>query len=223
MDGDRLAEVFFDDQISYEKKVECVLELINRFNMLKSKYSEIVAERDLLKSKLEHMDDTILDQTIKKIAAIDLTDIQDRCEGEPDEEEGESLQKVPIKKEPISKKISCLKCSKLFLEKTLLKRKGYCYKCTRALSMEGPSLESLRFIVWNRYIGESVREGQCYTCSRIIKLDDYERAHLISRYNGGDDSVENLRPTCRDCNSVCGTENLDDFKKRIAVKQPGEP
>jgi hypothetical protein len=37
--------------------------------------------------------------------------------------------------------------------------------------------------------------------------------HVISRANGGDNTVDNLRVVCSECNTNCGTMNLDEYRQ----------
>ena len=73
--------------------------------------------------------------------------------------------------------------------------------------------------VWLKYIGQSY-EGSCYVCGNTVNNFDFEAAHFISRARGGDNSVENLRVTCRKCNNDCGKTNLGVYaleKKKSSI------
>jgi len=69
-----------------------------------------------------------------------------------------------------------------------------------------------REFTWIRDIGDS-KSGKCYVCNRTITDDNFEAGHVISKYNGGDDNVKNLRAVCIPCNRSMGTRNLEEFKK----------
>ena len=72
--------------------------------------------------------------------------------------------------------------------------------------------------MWKTYIGHLPWDGLCYVCGDPIHYDNHECAHIVSVKNGGLTILENLRPTCSPCNKSCGSENLDDFKKKYFQK-----
>ena len=55
--------------------------------------------------------------------------------------------------------------------------------------------------------------GNCEVCLKVIDALDFEAGHIISCYNGGEDTKENLVPVCKDCNRSMGTQNLYEYKK----------
>lgn len=55
--------------------------------------------------------------------------------------------------------------------------------------------------------------GKCEVCLKVIEALDFEAGHIISCYNGGEDTKENLVPICKDCNRSMGTQNLYEYKK----------
>ena len=58
-------------------------------------------------------------------------------------------------------------------------------------------------------------ESKCPVCGlRTISFDNFDCGHILSVFNGGTDSVDNLKPICRPCNQAMGTTNLNDFKKQ---------
>jgi hypothetical protein len=75
----------------------------------------------------------------------------------------------------------------------------------------------LRINVWETYIG-NILYGKCFVCEREIKIDSFEAGHLVSEKDGGETCLSNLRPTCKSCNTSCGTKNMDDFRKLINKK-----
>ena len=71
---------------------------------------------------------------------------------------------------------------------------------------------ALKRIVWNKYIGEEIGKTQCLCCKLTdISQMNFSCGHIISDYNGGDISFENLKPICSSCNSSMGTQNMDEF------------
>ena len=74
----------------------------------------------------------------------------------------------------------------------------------------------MRDVVWEEYIGDEKLKGLCYVCGKSeIKATNFECAHVISVYNGGEDTLENLRPACSTCNLSMGTEDLEEFKASL--------
>lgn len=57
--------------------------------------------------------------------------------------------------------------------------------------------------------------GHCAYCGREIAYKDMQVDHVIPRYNGGKDDVENLLPSCRMCNFRKGTLSIEHFRKEI--------
>ena len=71
---------------------------------------------------------------------------------------------------------------------------------------------SLRYKVWNTYIGIEYGSGKCFCCfTTYIYQQSFECGHVISVNQGGIDSVENLRPICSLCNKSMGILNMDKF------------
>ncbi len=69
---------------------------------------------------------------------------------------------------------------------------------------------SLRALVWNTYIGESVGRAHC-KCGTTISQLSFECGHVIAVANDGSTTIDNLRPICAGCNKSMGTENMHDF------------
>jgi len=46
-------------------------------------------------------------------------------------------------------------------------------------------------------------------CVRCGSTEKIQKDHIVPIYQGGDDSIENLQPLCRTCNSAKGPENID--------------
>jgi hypothetical protein len=68
--------------------------------------------------------------------------------------------------------------------------------------------KKLKKEVWIREFG-SKKEGKCpyKNCKNLIYYHDYSCGHVISEYNGGETSIENLRPMCYGCNNKLGKRN----------------
>ena len=68
----------------------------------------------------------------------------------------------------------------------------------------------VRELCWTRYNGTNFT-GKCACCQENITVFNYDAGHIISEYNGGDVSVDNLIPLCRGCNVSMGTTNCLEF------------
>lgn len=113
---------------------------------------------------------------------------------------------------------ACCACKKSFRRTTLELRKGYCGRCAKAAGQihvhVGQIPLRMRQLVWERDFGRQIT-GRCYACGVHIKRTAFDCGHVQSTYDGGQITVDNLRPTCRTCNRSSGTMNLDEFKRRL--------
>ena len=70
----------------------------------------------------------------------------------------------------------------------------------------------IRRLVWDKYIGEEIGKSVCYSCKKMeISQMNFVCGHVISEYEGGRTTVDNLRPICNTCNLSMGTMNMDKF------------
>lgn len=77
-----------------------------------------------------------------------------------------------------------------------------------------PSL--MRTQVWNRWIGIEKGQVKCPYCQiNSITPFFFECGHVLAEAKGGEVSVENLRPICRECNGKMGTQPIDLNKYRL--------
>ena len=67
--------------------------------------------------------------------------------------------------------------------------------------------------VWKRYMGNKT-DALCFCCNinNLNILDNYYCGHVEAEANGGDLSIDNLRPICNSCNLGMKTMNLFDYK-----------
>jgi len=80
---------------------------------------------------------------------------------------------------------------------------------------------AVRKIVWNTYIGKNNSTGKCLVCSaEDISHTNFECGHVKSRINGGEVTVDNLRPICGNCNKSIGGNDMDVFMTKFNIKQP---
>lgn len=65
---------------------------------------------------------------------------------------------------------------------------------------------------WNKYIGKEHGEGLCYVCRETnIDKAEFVCGHVKSEKNGGEISVDNLRPICSSCNSSMGIIHMREY------------
>lgn len=76
----------------------------------------------------------------------------------------------------------------------------------------------MRINVWNTYEGNQNKIGTCMCCNSHITFENYHCGHIIAEKNGGDKTVENLRPVCSNCNLSMQTMNMIDFIKANKLK-----
>lgn len=76
----------------------------------------------------------------------------------------------------------------------------------------------LRMLVWNRYFGKS-ETGLCPICDCKIRVgkNGFHCGHIISEANGGETTLDNLRPICPNCNFSMGSTNWNDYVKNRKV------
>ena len=75
----------------------------------------------------------------------------------------------------------------------------------------------IRMCVWNHYFGNN-ENGKCPICNKEIKVgkNGFHCGHIISHANGGNISIDNLRPLCSDCNIDMGKKNWDAYVKKLS-------
>ena len=66
--------------------------------------------------------------------------------------------------------------------------------------------------VWNkRFNGNQI--GKCFTCEEVVDYQKgYHCGHIVSRYDGGNISVDNLEVVCSVCNLNMSTMNMMKYK-----------
>lgn len=74
--------------------------------------------------------------------------------------------------------------------------------------------KSVRNQIWRDRFGDQFY-GRCDVCKNTIRRDNFEAGHIISAKDGGEDTIDNLKPICRTCNRSMGTQNLEDFKREF--------
>jgi hypothetical protein len=80
----------------------------------------------------------------------------------------------------------------------------------------------LKTQVWNNRIGKYIGCIKCPMCltNEITQLS-YEKAHIISRKHGGENTVDNLVPMCNICNKSLGINdvNMDVYNKNLLISR----
>ncbi len=73
---------------------------------------------------------------------------------------------------------------------------------------------SVKNTLWNIYFQNNLT-GTCQCCRHeAISKNNFDCGHILSEKDGGQVSLDNLRPICRSCNSSMGTLNMDVFMKK---------
>lgn len=57
--------------------------------------------------------------------------------------------------------------------------------------------------------------GRCAYCGCALKYKDMQVDHVVPLSNGGEDTLENMLPSCRSCNHYKGMFGLEDFRERV--------
>ena len=73
----------------------------------------------------------------------------------------------------------------------------------------------VRFDVWKTYIGNFI-EAKCFCCWKnsitpFTYCNTFHAGHITAEANGGEITIGNLLPICKDCNSSMGTTNWDEY------------
>ena len=74
--------------------------------------------------------------------------------------------------------------------------------------------KKIRTELWLTNYGASL-EGVCFVCNTKVNTTNYEAGHIISRFHGGSDLLDNLKIVCRGCNSDMSTENMILYRNKV--------
>jgi len=74
--------------------------------------------------------------------------------------------------------------------------------------------KKIRLQVWEKRF-DNLGKGNCFCCQEIIDKTDFHAGHIISEYEGGKISLDNLEPICNSCNSSMGIMNMNVFKNKF--------
>ncbi len=106
----------------------------------------------------------------------------------------------------------CSKCNKSYVRESAYK--------THIESCEGKKKTKksigtvLKFQVWTKWIGKDQGSSKCLCCGiNTIHQIDFHCGHILAEANGGETTVENMKPICQKCNLSMGTQDMNDFMK----------
>lgn len=60
--------------------------------------------------------------------------------------------------------------------------------------------------------------GSCSYCGASISMDQMVADHVVARVSGGSNSIDNLLPSCRSCNSSKGSKTLEQFRRFYSLR-----
>lgn len=67
--------------------------------------------------------------------------------------------------------------------------------------------------VWSEWKG-NIHKAMCHCCRlKEITASSFHAGHIISESEGGEITIENLRPICQSCNSSMNKENMREYMK----------
>ncbi len=55
----------------------------------------------------------------------------------------------------------------------------------------------------------------CHLCHKVITEEEFSTDHVVPRSKGGTNSIENLRPAHRACNSARQDRSIEDYRATI--------
>ncbi len=69
----------------------------------------------------------------------------------------------------------------------------------------------------------SKSNGCCYYCGVELNTESCTVDHVLPKFHGGDDSIDNLVLACKSCNSSKREIDAEDFRLRLAFRLCGCP
>ena len=71
---------------------------------------------------------------------------------------------------------------------------------------------ALKNLVWKTYASSDQIKANCFCCIlNEISIDNFHCGHVKNEKNGGNTTLENLRPICGHCNSSMGQQHMFEF------------
>jgi len=75
--------------------------------------------------------------------------------------------------------------------------------------------KAIKSQIWGNYIGEYINEHTCCCCKKIhITIRNFEVGYVISKKNGGNEDILNLRPICAVCKHISTNDDIIDVIKK---------
>lgn len=68
-------------------------------------------------------------------------------------------------------------------------------------------IKALRQHIYEMY------DGCCTYCGGYIDFDQLQIDHFIPRCQGGEERIENMRPSCKSCNASKGGRNVEQWRQ----------
>ena len=79
--------------------------------------------------------------------------------------------------------------------------------------------QAVRIAVWNTYVGRDVGVSECLVgCGNLMQISNFESGHIISKKNGGQITIQNLRPICSTCNKSIGSKDMIKFIRKYGFE-----
>ena len=83
-----------------------------------------------------------------------------------------------------------------------------------------PIPESTKALAWDRWIGNEIGKCKCLCCKSLeITQRNCHFGHIVAEANGGNITINNLRPICQKCNNSMNITNMKQFIKKYEYHQ----
>lgn len=83
-----------------------------------------------------------------------------------------------------------------------------------------PKSERIRFGKDVRIAVHAKCHGHCAYCGCKVTMQEMQIDHIVALHNGGDNSLANLLPACRQCNFYKSTLTLEQFRRELLGTLP---
>jgi uncharacterized coiled-coil protein SlyX len=182
----------------------------NELKELKGKLSNNTGKIDKQNGKLKDLKNTLSKNNISTLEAVkkidkqtdDLEDMKNKLS-----DTDMSTQEAVIKIDKQNEEIQDMK-NKISNKQTVI-------KCVEIKPKKKAIPKTLKNKVWNKYIGIEIGQTKCLCCKLTdISQLNFHCGHIISEKDGGELTMENLKPICGSCNLSMATMNMDEFMKK---------
>lgn len=65
--------------------------------------------------------------------------------------------------------------------------------------------------------------GRCWYCGLLLRDSIFCTDHLVPTSRGGNDKIENLFPSCQNCNHEKADLKLEEYRLNIIISADGAP